>query len=481
MENFQSTKDFNLTSAELTPVGASKPVLIKGLVSKINYVESIIMPFISATMVLVDSAGLLQTLPIQGMEKVKFSVNTNARDEDFEYNFRVWKVANRYSQQNKQVYTLCLVSEEALVNETIRVSQRLQGNPESIVNKLLQESLYLSSTKQIFSENSMFEVSYLPTRERPFDIIAKLVRKCVSPKAKYNTPPTAKKEKSSKKSSDESVGKIKGSGGFFFWETIRGYNFFAVDSLCADKDSPLFSDKFKVQKWGPYVEKAVNASDNGDNRYTIESAIFSSDLDLMNGLRKGQYGSKIVFFNHSTGQYEEYDYVLTDTYDSMAHLGGQQQLNTISATQRELSAKPTKLMSILLDHETWYNEPEPASPEPKDGAKDPTKFADWQKYYAAQGTARYRLLSLQQCEIVIPGNAEICAGDRIDIRLINKAPTDEVQKEEEDKESSGLYLVAEITHTYDKTISTNGAFTSTLKLTRDSYGIKGEQSSHDNK
>ena len=90
-------------------------------------------------------------------------------------------------------------------------------------------------------------------------------------------------------------------------------------------------------------------------------------------------------------------------------------------------------------------------------------------------------LSLQQCEIVIPGNAEICAGDRIDIRLINKAPTDEVQKEEEDKESSGLYLVAEITHTYDKTISTNGAFTSTLKLTRDSYGIKGEQSSHDNK
>ena len=483
METFQSTTDFKFSGVEIFPVGSEVAQDITRLVSQVNYVESLFMPFVSATMVVIDSAGLLQTLPIQGMEKVKFSVNTNIREEAFEYNFRVWKVANRYAQQNKQVYTLALVSEEALINETVRVSKRLQGNPESIVKKLLNEESYISSTKPVNSESSLFEISYLPTRERPFDIIAKLIRKCVSPKADYSTKKTSEPDTSALNlSSEPSAKKIRGSGGFFFWENYRGYNFFAVDSLCADDESQLKSEKYNVQEWGPYVERGVNTSDNGDNRFTIQSSVFSSDIDLMSGLRRGQYGSKIVFFNHSTGQYEEYNYVLTDTYDNMAHLGGQKSLNSVGDVQKDLSKKPSKLMSILLDHETWYNEPEIANPEDTQ-ATDPTKFADWQKYYAAQSTARYKLLTLQQCQIVIPGNAEICAGDKIDIRLINKVPSSEIIESEsqEDKESSGIYLVAEATHTYDRTANTNGAFTSTLKLTRDSYGMKGEQSSHDNK
>ena len=483
MENFQSTKDFKFSGVELTPVNGSDPLNITGLVSKVTYVESIYMPFVSATMVIVDSVGVLQGLPIQGMEKVKFSVKTNIREEEFEYNFRIWKVANRYAQQNKQVYTLALVSEEAIVNETIRVNQRLQGNPESIVLKLLQEELYISTTKPINSEGSLFEVSYLPTRERPFDIIAKLIHKCVSPKAKWNTDNTSEPDKVEITSSpDKKAKEIRGSGGFLFWENYRGYNFFAVDSMCADVGSDLESDKYNVQEWGPYVERGVNASDDGDNRFTIESSIFSSDLDLMNSLRRGQYASRIVFFNHSTGEYDEYDYVLEKTYDNMAHLGGQKSLNTLTSTQKNLSKTPSKLMSIVLDHETWYNDPGIANPE-DEKAENPSAFSDRQKFYAAQSTARYRLLALQQCQIVIPGNALICAGDRIDIRLINKAPSSELVEsvDQEDKESSGLYLIAEATHSYDKTQSTNGAFTTTLKLTRDSYGMKDEVSKHGNK
>ena len=483
MENFQSTKDFKFSGVELTPVNASDPLDITGLVSKVTYVESIYLPFVSATMVIVDSVGVLQGLPIQGMEKVKFSVKTNIREEEFEYNLRIWKVANRYAQQNKQVYTLALVSEEAIVNETIRVNQRLQGNPESIVKKLLQEELYISSPKPVNSEGSLFEVSYLPTRERPFDIIAKLIHKSVSPKAKWNTDNTSEPDKVEITSSPNKKAKeIRGSGGFLFWENYRGYNFFAVDSMCADDESDLKSDKYNVQEWGPYVERGVNASDDGDNRFTIESSIFSSDLDLMNGLRRGQYGSRIVFFNHSTGEYDEYDYVLEKTYDNMAHLGGQKSLNKLTSTQKNLSKTPSKLMSIVLDHETWYNDPGIANPE-DEKAENPSAFSDRQKFYAAQSTARYRLLALQQCQIVIPGNALICAGDRIDIRLINKISSSELVEsvDQEDKESSGLYLVAEATHSYDKTQSTNGAFTTTLKLTRDSYGMKDEVSKHGNK
>jgi hypothetical protein len=138
-------------------------------------------------------------------------------------------------------------------------------------------------------------------------------------------------------------------------------------------------------------------------------------------------------------------------------------------------------MSIFLDHETWYNGAGPASPEPSDGATSPTEFADWQKFYAAQSIARYELLKNQVCTIVVPGNPEICAGDKIDIRLINKLSTEEGKKDPFDSESSGLYLVREVVHSYNSTSGLNGRFTTTLRLMRDSYGMKDRVSNHGTK
>jgi len=83
---------------------------------------------------------------------------------------------------------------------------------------------------------------------------------------------------------------------------------------------------------------------------------------------------------------------------------------------------------------------------------------------------RYELLKHQMATVVIPGNSEICAGDKIDIKLVNKAPAARVQDEPYDPESSGVYLIQEVTHTYNSTESTNGRFTTTLRLMRDSYG-----------
>ena len=72
--------------------------------------------------------------------------------------------------------------------------------------------------------------------------------------------------------------------------------------------------------------------------------------------------------------------------------------------------------------------------------------------------------------VVIPGNSEICAGDKINIKLVNKAPGARIQDEPYDQESSGIYLIEEVTHTYDSAANGNGKFTTTLRLMRDSYG-----------
>jgi len=472
MAQFGSNTDFQLKGVKIYPVGGGKPIQIKQLINSFSYVESITSPFLSATMEVVDSGGLLQGLPIQGAELVEIEVVTNI-NESLTYSLVIWKVGNRFAQNQKQAYTLGLVSLEALNNEIARVTKNLQGNPDKIINNLLKENL--STDKEFFSEPSLFEVKMAPNRQRVFDLISKLAIKSVSPQAKYEQ---SKDKNISKANSSQS---IKGSAGFFFWETIRGYNFFAVDSLCADDNSNLKSKNLDLPSWGPYIEKVGNQDNGADDRFVIYQSVFGSELDLLSSLRRGKYSSLITFFNHSTGQYEEYVYRIKETYDNMAHLGGQESINLIPSNQIELSDYPSRIISVLLDHETWYNDAEPASPEPKDGSKSPTKFADWQKYYSAQSIARYQLLNNQQCTIVIPGNPNICAGDKIDIRLQSKLPNILAKDEPYDKESSGLYLIKEVTHTYDTTVGTNGRFTTTLRLIRDSYGLKDRASNHGTK
>lgn len=455
MEQVQTTTDFSLKSVLIAKLGETDGYDIKQMVSKISYVESITSPFVAATMTVADSAGFLNDLPIQGGETVKITVQSSSKEEPEEYVMQIWKVGNRYAKNQTQAYTLGLISVEALNNECVRLMKRLEGKPDDIIKKILKEDL--KTEKDIFPKDAttQFEIKMLPNNRRPFDVISSLAVKSVEQGATSSPGTTSG---SSTKNEKETVS---GSAGYFFWENKRGYNFFSVDSLLEPDPE---------NTWGPYVEKPANRSDGADDRLTISQATFGSEIDVMTAMRKGKYSTLMVFFNHSTGQYHEYHYSLEDAFKGMKHLGVQNTPSLIKFGDKSVSDYPTRILSSILDHESWYNEPGIASYEEEDGADNPNEFCDFHKHYAAQSLMRYELLKHQLATIVIPGNSEICAGDKIDIKLVNKTPGERVEDEPYDQESSGVYLIQEVTHTYDATTAPNGRFITTLRLMRDSYG-----------
>lgn len=462
MEKFQNITDFSLKSVAIAKLGETEGYEIKQMVNTFSYVESVTSPFVAATMTVADSAGLLNDLPIQGGETVKIVVATSSSEEPQEYVMQVWKVGNRFAKNQTQAYNIGLISVEALNNECVRLMTPLDGKPEEIIQKILEENLKSEKTPLITDLNGMtsptqFSVKMLPTNRRPFDIISSLCVKSVRIGSVTGTGT------SSNSSSDRE--KVRGSAGYFFWENKRGFNFFSVDDLLKEN---------KENTWGPYIEKPANMSDGADDRLTISQATFTSEVDIMSSMRKGKYSSLIVFFNHSTGQYHEYDYSLKDAYADMEHLGAQNTPSLVEFNGQSISDYPTRIVSTILDHESWYNEPDIASYEQSDRGEEesgePNKFCDFHKHHAAQSLMRYELLKNQIATIVIPGNSEICAGDKIDIKLVNKAPGERTKDEPYDQESSGIYLISEVTHTYNSVQSANGRFTTTLRLMRDSYG-----------
>ena len=443
------------------------------MIISFDFMESITSPFVSGSLLISDSKDFLNTFPIEGGEDVVVSMKHTFDTNPIDFNLRVYKVGGRVVDGKKQVYTLMLVSPEAIINESFKVQDPLDGNPESIIIKLLREKL--GTSKEIFSEPSRFKVRMIPGNLRAFDIIAKLIKKAVSTKTTYGS-------ESESNNTGKSEQQIKGSAGFFFWETNRGYNCFSVDALCDVSEKQIFAaPRLKSQSWGPYVETIANIESTQDSRFNIISFNYSSEVDIMSSLRLGKYSTKMIFFNHSTGAYDEYVYKIKTSYDDMAHLGEQSTVSTVPMTDLDLDkTNPARVMSAILDPETWIDTADVSDPDVKDVEK-PTEYADWTKYYAAQSVARYDLLRNQEGTLKIPCNPLICAGDKIDLRFQSKL-SDAIQaatKRPYDTESSGIYLVKEVTHTFNFVNSgTTGNGFTTMRLFRDSYGSDLEPSKY---
>jgi hypothetical protein len=462
MSELNSTRAFKFKSVVVTDKKGEQRD-ITALSASFSYGEKITSPFVSGSLVVIDSAGAFDLIAFSGGEKVSITltdtIKNNQTQDDVLYELYVWKVGNRFVQDQKQHYTLGLISREAIINEGLRVQSPLQGKPEKIIDEDLLKGV-LKTSKDVFTDPSQFEIKLLPNRRRPFDIIHSITSKTVPQQKKWGTGTI------SANSANES---INGTAGYFFWESKKGFNFYSIDALCKldNEDRP---------PWGPYVDVPAN-DDYADPQFTVLRANFTSEIDVMSNLRVGKYSSLMIFFNPSTGQYDEYAYNLKDSYEKMEHLGSGE-LDLIPTSEIELSEYPTRFMSTILDHETWFAGATPADPESEAGSSAPAPFADWQKYFTAQSLSRYTSLTNQRATVVIPGNSEICAGDLVDIQLKSKLPTDDRNKEPYDLESSGVYLIDEVIHQYSRASGANGKFETTLVLLRDAYGVPDTDSNH---
>lgn len=452
----QQSRSVSIQSCVIYSADGKTSREIKTLIGAFTYTESVMSPFVAGSIVVADSGGLYNDLPLQGFEKIEITIQDVLSKSPTKYTMYVWKITNRIVKDKKQIYTLGVISREALINEGVKVQTPLNGKPEAIIDKLLKKEL--KTGKTLYSQQSQFSMKMLGNRKRPFDIACSFRNKTV--------PKEEKKSTVGSSGSATTTSELKGTAGYLFWETIKGYNFFSVDYLCSDAGTTH----------GPYRDFPAN-TDFSNPVFSILSAEFPSEIDLFTNLREGKYASLMVFFNPSTGQYEEYPYNMSNTYKSRSTLGSQE---SASYTEKEMGKYPTRIMSMLLDHETWQNDLSPGTPY--EASKKPSQYADWQKHFMAQSLTRFSSLKNQTAVVVIPGNAQICAGDKISLELRNKVSDAEGTKKPFDEETSGVYLIEEVTHEYLQGKGAGGGqFQTTLRLMRDGYGMKDKPSNRGTK
>ena len=462
-EDLQYASSFNPKKVIIKSVGG-KEEDITAMVQNLYYFENISLPSREATMLISDSGkNLIASLPIQGFEDIEITIEANDLDEDIVYNFKVFRVFDRFSADRVQVYKLGLISKEALINETVRIPKLLTGKPDTIVSDLLKNNL--QTEKEIKTDPTLFQIRFHPGKRTPFSIIRGMLAKSVAQDSKNKTT-----ESSGGTSADGqgavadiesgAYGKLTGSAGYMFYENYDGYHFNSIDRLNNLEQNP------PVLKL--YQENEGLGQSSRDKIIDID---FKQEIDLLSKLRTGTFSSVVAFYNYSTGAYDEYAYSLKNSFDEQSHLGSQ---SGVLKGQADLASKPTRIMSALIDHETWFDDKTVASPEKKDGGSNEAEFPDWQKNYVAQSVARLESMNNQEVKITIPLHPELKVGQTVEIFIPNMIPTAERGEENYDPEHSGVYLIARVNHAYDFADIRGNTH---LTLIRDSYGRRDNVSS----
>ena len=421
----------------------------------IDYYEDIFSPTITARITVVNTGDSIRSpdnegeangnfqsiyngLPLRGGERVALKIAGNSATNpglDFatdtnDYLY-VSSITNVISESQRELFTLNLVSREAITNETTRVGKKY--NTTSPIHSSARDIIenYLKTTKIEKIDDAQNKYGFIGNRRKPFTVLTWLSSKAV---------PTSSKSS---------------SAGFLFYQTQDGFNFRSIDGLITqEKRRTLNGQSFT------YTYSDVNQSSiERNNDFNILQYTTNRNQNLLEKLRLGTYSSLGIFYNpydfsftrEDAGVFSTKNY--TGKQKNPKNLGQDLELPRISNSSNQgLGDIPSRIITQILDIGTLEQD---VSFEQNSNPQE----------YQSQALMRYNTLFTQTLSMTVPSNTNLRAGDIIECEFPKITRSN---GKEYDDEQSGLYIIKELCHHFD----VDGSYTS-MKLVRDTFGRYG--------
>ena len=422
----------------------SKTIDLRGAIVAFSYFENVFSPMLTAQIIVAttgnvitdedgDKTSIYNGLPLRGGEKVSIKIPANSGNNvDLEFTeekgneLYVGSITNITIKAEKELFTLNLVSREAITNETQRVGKKFPVTEpiSDSVKEIIKE--YLLSEKEVDVDETQNPYGFIGNLKKPFTIITWLAAKSVP----------------------GNVGGESATAGYFFFETKEGYHFRSIDSLIAQ---PPYEIEYT------YSPSVVDNQDP-DADFKILSYETTYNQNLIQNLERGAYCSYRMYYNPYSMSFttpEQGLFQVSKSAEKMENLGKDFEvfLPPVDKENKSLAEVPSRMITGVLDFGTLERK----------GSRQNKKNADPMEYQS-QSMMRYNTLFTQQVEATIPLNTNLCCGSIIKCKFA-KITTDKTKII--DDEQSGLYMIKELVHYYEG----RGSFTK-LKLIRDTMGKK---------
>ena len=142
----QQAGDVKIEEISITANG--KKYDIRNLVLEVSIYEDIFSNVMTGYIVVQDSASFITQLPLAGIEQVTVQFRTPQFKEGvFKKQFYVNGVEERILDNTQQIYSISLISLEALTDNITRISKKFSGKTHEVIQAVFDK--YLKDKKEL--------------------------------------------------------------------------------------------------------------------------------------------------------------------------------------------------------------------------------------------------------------------------------------------------------------------------------------------
>lgn len=175
-----TASDYNKLNVIITTLGGVE-LDISTLISQLNIYQDMFSPCITGNVSLADAAGIFDTMPVAGYEKLRIVLETtdNGNPVIFDKTYRVFSIENyKAEKQNLKSYTIKFASETMYANrKNIHYNMRKLKTHEAI-QPILENNLGLTSEQfEFIDQTGELQRPMIFGYLNPFTIIRKILNK----------------------------------------------------------------------------------------------------------------------------------------------------------------------------------------------------------------------------------------------------------------------------------------------------------------
>ena len=284
-ERFQSPGDFFVDGVMI--VGSSGlRVNVTDQIRELNIYQNLNSPYMSGNLLLADSEGVAELLPLLGQERLLFSLRTPEHEGKVDFNNYhaiIYNVEKRFhTTEREQSFLLNWTTIDHYKNIRTKISESFKGNISEIVTKILRDENYLGTKKHINIEKTQNIRKFVFPNINPFQAIL-LVK-------------------------EEALSEGERAPHFLFYENPEGYHFRSLDSQIGQLGTLNVPHK-RTYKYQP--PKSTGKSDPDKALNTILSWTVDDNSNSFFNTRHGMYASTLFYHDIFNKNIKEFEYNYT--------------------------------------------------------------------------------------------------------------------------------------------------------------------------
>lgn len=254
-----------------------KIISLSTQVADLTLYEDVFSNTMSGYAIIQDSLDLISTLPIMGEEILYIDIQTPSLKKSITKSFYVYKLAGLAQKKRASTYMLYFCSFELVSSLNCKISKSFKGNITDTVKEIFGNRKFLSSEKNIVSDTTANEYSFVAPFWSPLQTINWLTTKSLNKRGVSN---------------------------FLFFENNKEFKYVSIDSLLA------------TQPVRNYVLSDVNSTtvvgDDMDARYSfVELVDMPVTFDYMRNSSAGMFGGILYTYDLTTKKIKktQFDYL----------------------------------------------------------------------------------------------------------------------------------------------------------------------------